>query len=76
MKITMYTSKSCPKCAMAKAFLDNNNLNYETIYVDSFDDKQMSDLITKANSAMALPIIFVDDKVYSGMDFRKIKELI
>ena len=76
MKITMYTSKGCSKCMMAKNWFDTQNIPYETVYVDNFDDKQMSDLITKANGAMALPIIFADDKVFSGMDYRKIKELL
>ena len=61
---------------MAKNWLDTQNIPYETVYVDNFDDKQMSDLITKANGAMALPIIFADDKVFSGMNYRKIKELL
>jgi glutaredoxin len=61
---------------MAKAFLQANNLPYEENFVDMFSDEQMNDLVKKANGSMVLPIIFVDDKVFTGMDFRKIKELL
>lgn len=76
MKITMYTSKTCSRCAMAKNYLDEKGVNYEVILTDNFTGDEMTKLIDKANGAMMLPIIFVDDKVFAGNDWKKIKELV
>ena len=82
MKIRMFTSKSCPKCAMAKNFLEANGYKYEPTFVDNFNDEQMTELIKKSGGLMVLPLIFVskdenaDEVVLSGMDFRKIKEMV
>ena len=78
----MFTSKSCPKCAMAKNFLEANGYKYESTYVDNYNDEQMAELIKQSGGLMVLPLVFVskdenaDEVILSGMDFRKIKEMV
>ena len=58
---------------MAKAFLDKNNVPYESIDVGENTDaaKKMIDL----SGQRGVPVILVDDEVIVGFDSQKLNEL-
>jgi NADH-dependent peroxiredoxin subunit F len=72
-KVTVYSTKNCPYCRMAKAFLDKHGVPYESIDVGENADaaKQMIDL----SGQRGVPVILVDDEVIIGFDSQKLNEL-
>ena len=69
-KVTVYSTKNCPYCRMAKAFLDKHNVPYESIDVGENTDaaKKMIDL----SGQRGVPVILVDDEVIVGFDSQKL----
>jgi alkyl hydroperoxide reductase subunit F len=72
-KVTVYSTKNCPYCRMAKAFLDKHGVPYESIDVSENSDaaKKMIDL----SGQRGVPVILVDDEVIIGFDSQKLNEL-
>jgi alkyl hydroperoxide reductase subunit F len=72
-KVTVYSTKNCPYCRMAKAFLDKHGVPYENIDVgeDINAAKKMIDL----SGQRGVPVIIVDDEVIVGFDSQKLNEL-
>ncbi len=72
-KVTVYSTKNCPYCRMAKAFLDKHGVPYESIDVGENTDaaKKMIDL----SGQRGVPVILVDDEVIIGFDSQRLNEL-
>jgi alkyl hydroperoxide reductase subunit F len=72
-KVTVYSTKNCPYCRMAKAFLNKHNVPYEIIDVGENPDaaKKMIDI----SGQRGVPVILVDDEVIIGFDSQKLNEL-
>jgi NADH-dependent peroxiredoxin subunit F len=72
-KVIVYSTKNCPYCRMAKAYLDKHGVTYESIDVGENTDaaKQMIDL----SGQRGVPVILVDDEVIIGFDSQKLNEL-
>ena len=72
-KVTVYSTKNCPYCRMAKAFLDKHGVPYESIDVGENSDaaKKMIDL----SGQRGVPVILVDDEIIIGFDSQKLNEL-
>jgi len=72
-KVTVYSTKNCPYCRMAKAFLDKHGVPYDSIDVGENTDaaKKMIDL----SGQRGVPVILVDQEVIIGFDSQKLNEL-
>jgi alkyl hydroperoxide reductase subunit F len=72
-KVTVYSTKNCPYCRMAKAFLDKHGVLYENIDVgeDINAAKKMIDL----SGQRGVPVIIIDDEVIVGFDSPRLNEL-
>ncbi len=72
-KVTVYSTKNCPYCRMAKAFLDKHGIPYEEIDVgeDSDAAKKMIDL----SGQRGVPVIVVDNEVIVGFDSQRLNDL-
>ena len=72
-KVTVYSTKNCPYCRMAKAFLDKHGIPYEEIDVgeDSDAAKKMIDL----SGQRGVPVIIVDNEVIVGFDSQRLNDL-
>jgi NADH-dependent peroxiredoxin subunit F len=72
-KVTVYSTQNCPYCRMAKAFLDQYRVPYESIDVgaDAAAAKKMIDL----SGQRGVPVIVVDDEVIVGFDAQRLNEL-
>jgi NADH-dependent peroxiredoxin subunit F len=72
-KVTVYSTKNCPYCRMAKAFLDKHAVPYDSIDVGENTDaaKKMIAL----SGQRGVPVIIVDDEVIIGFDSQKLNDL-
>jgi alkyl hydroperoxide reductase subunit F len=71
--VTVYSTKNCPYCRMAKAFLDKQGISYTNIDVGADDAaaRKMIDL----SGQRGVPVITVDDEVIVGFDSARLNEL-
>jgi len=71
--VTIYSTQNCPYCRMAKAFLEKNNVPYESIDVgaDTEAAKKMIDI----SGQRGVPVIVVGDEVIVGFDAQRLNEL-
>jgi len=72
-QVTVYSTKNCPYCRMAKAFLDRNGVKFATI--DVGDDVEAAKRMVAVSGQRGVPVITVDDEVIIGFDSRRLNEL-
>jgi NADH-dependent peroxiredoxin subunit F len=72
-KVTVYSTKNCPYCRMAKALLEKHGIPYNSIDVgeDTVQAQKMIDL----SGQRGVPVIVVDDEVIIGFDAQRLNEL-
>lgn len=71
-EVTIYTTRSCPFCKMAKEYFDSKNVQYAEI--DVSDDPQKQEEAKNLAGMMAVPVIKIGEKVILGFDKAKIDE--
>lgn len=64
-KVTVYTTRYCPYCRMAKDLLKRKNIPFEEI--DVSDDEQFDALIDRTGFK-TVPQIFFDDELIGGYE--------
>lgn len=72
-QVTVYSTKNCPYCRMAKAFLDRNGVKYTSI--DVGEDIEAAKRMGALSGQQGVPVITVDDEVIVGFDSRRLTEL-
>jgi alkyl hydroperoxide reductase subunit F len=72
-KVTVYSTKACPYCSMAKAFLEKHGVPYESIDVGA--DPEAARKMIELSGQRGVPVIMVDDEVIVGFDARRLNEL-
>jgi alkyl hydroperoxide reductase subunit F len=72
-KVTVFSTKNCPYCRMAKAFLDKHDVPYES--VDVGEDTDAAEKMIELSGQRGVPVITVDDEVIVGFDSQKLNEL-
>ncbi|MEN6442286.1 MAG: Uxx-star family glutaredoxin-like (seleno)protein [Methanoregula sp.] len=72
-KVTVYSTKNCPYCRMAKAFLDKQGVVYESI--DVGEDSGAAQKMIALSGQRGVPVIVVDDEVIVGFDSHRLNEL-
>lgn len=65
-KVTIYTTRSCPYCVMAKRLLGNKQVVYDEIAVDADPDRRAEMMARSARRTV--PQIFVGDTHVGGCD--------
>lgn len=71
--VTVYSTKNCPYCRMAKAFLDKQNVAYTAIDVGA--DAAAAKKMVELSGQRGVPVITVDDEVIVGFDSQRLNEL-
>ncbi|WP_292427879.1 Uxx-star family glutaredoxin-like (seleno)protein [Methanoregula sp.] len=71
--VTVYSTKNCPYCRMAKAFLEKQGVPYTSIDVGA-DDAAAQRMIALSGQR-GVPVIMVDDEVIVGFDSQRLNEL-
>lgn len=79
MKITVYSTTTCPYCKMLKNYLKEKGLDYNEKYVDQ-DDSARDEMVKISGGFLGVPytVIEKDDKkgTVVGFDKAKINELL
>ena len=71
--VTVYSTKTCPYCRMAKALLERLGVAYTG--VDVGEDAGAARKMIKLSGQRGVPVITVDDEVIVGFDARRLNEL-
>lgn len=77
-KIKVYSLSTCPVCKKVKEFLSNNNVQYETIEVDTLDGgEQWVALkeLKKINPQETFPTVVVETAVV-GFDEENLRKIL
>lgn len=65
-QVKIYTTPVCVYCKMAKAFFQENKVEYEEVNVAT-DAKAREEMIAKSHQ-IGVPVIEVDGKIIIGFD--------
>jgi alkyl hydroperoxide reductase subunit F len=71
--VTVYSTKNCPYCRMAKAFLEKYGVPYTAIDVGA--DTAAAQKMIALSGQRGVPVITVDDEVIVGFDSQRLNEL-
>jgi alkyl hydroperoxide reductase subunit F len=71
--VAIYSTKNCPYCRMAKAFLDKNNVPYTSI--DVGEDVEAAKKMVALSGQRGVPVIIVNDEVIVGFDSQRLNAL-
>lgn len=74
MKITIYSTPTCPYCLQAKSFFEQKNLDFEEI--DVSQDQKASEEMVKISGQMGVPVIVMDKEIIIGFDEGKINKIL
>lgn len=66
IRVKVYSTPTCPYCAMAKDFLKAQGVDFEDIDVAS--DRDAAAYIVEKSGQMAVPIIEIDGEIIVGFD--------
>jgi len=70
--VKIYTTPTCPYCAMAKEFFKENKIKYEEIDVSENEDAA-HEMIEKSGQ-MGVPVIEIDGEIIVGFNKEAIKK--
>ncbi|MBA7501756.1 hypothetical protein ES706_00331 [subsurface metagenome] len=65
-RVKVYSTSTCPYCAMAKAFLREKNIPFEDVNVG--DNPEAAKEMVKKSGQMAVPVIDIDGKIIVGFN--------
>lgn len=74
MKITIYSTPTCPYCNLAKDFLREHKIQFREKDV-SMDKTAAAEMIDKSKQ-MGVPVIDIDGQIVVGYDREKLKKLL
>ena len=71
LKVTVYSTPTCPWCSKTKEFLKENNVQYHEINVAA-DHKAAQDMIEKSGQ-MGVPVTDIEGTIIVGFDKNALK---
>lgn len=71
--VTVYSTKNCPYCRMAKAFLDKQGVAYTSVDVGA--DADAARKMIALSGQRGVPVITVDDEIIIGFDSERLNTL-
>ena len=77
MKVMLYALSTCAWCRRAKNFLDENDVEYDFVYVDLLEGEERKAILAdvkKFNPKCSFPTIIIGNTVIVGHKEEKIKE--
>ncbi len=74
MKVTVYSTPTCPWCKKVKQFLDEHDVEYEDIDVSS--DQEKAQAMIKLSGQMGVPVVDIDGEITVGYDEKTLKKLL
>ena len=74
MKVTVYSTQTCPWCVRLKEWLKQNKISFEDIDV-SKNEKAAMEMVKKSGQ-MGVPVTEIDGKIVVGFDIVALKKLL
>ena len=71
-KIKIYTTPACPFCQMAKAYFEQEGLEFEEVDVSENPEKA-KEMVEKSGQT-GVPVIEIGDEIIVGFDLPKIQK--
>ena len=71
-KVIVYSTPSCPYCAMTKQFLKENNIEFDDVDV-SLDVQAAAEMIVKSGQ-QGVPVTDIDGNIVIGFNVLKLKQ--
>ncbi|MEI7433942.1 MAG: FAD-dependent oxidoreductase [Methanomicrobiales archaeon] len=72
-QVTVYSTKNCPYCRMAKAFLEKHSISYTSI--DVGEDEEAAKHMIEISGQRGVPVITIDDEIIIGFDAQRLNEI-
>lgn len=69
--VVIYTTPTCPYCALAKAFLRDHGVSFVEKNVAA--DRRAADEMIEKSGQMGVPVIDIDGEIIVGFDREAIK---
>ena len=80
MQVTLYALSTCAWCKKAKKLLDDNDVEYDLVYVDLLDKQDKDEVLVevrKWNPRASFPTVVVDDaESVAGFKKARLRELL
>ncbi len=73
-QVIVYSTPTCHFCKLAKAFFDENSVEY-TDYNVAEDQDKAKEMVEKSGQ-MGVPVIFIGEEMTIGFDEARIRELL
>jgi len=73
-QVTIYSTPTCHFCQMAKAFFQNNNVEY-TEYNVAEDAEKRQEMV-ETTGQMGVPVIQIGGEILVGFNEGKVKEML
>lgn len=79
MTVKVYALSTCPYCRMSRAYLDENDVEYEVVEVDLLTGAERDEAIAEVKTlsgGTSFPVILVDEDIIVGFNKKRMKELL
>jgi len=73
-KVIVYSTPTCPYCAMAKEYLKENNVEFEDVNVAA--DQTRAEEMVKKSGQMGVPVLDVEGEIIVGFDKGRLASLL
>ena len=74
MKVTVYSTHSCPWCVRVKDFLNENKVQFTEVYVD--DDRAKATHMIEISGQTGVPVTDIDGQIVVGFDKANLVKLL
>ena len=79
MAVMVYALSTCPYCKMTKKFLEESNVEFDSVDVDLLEGEERSSTIAKVkdlSGGTSFPVVDVDGEVIVGFNKVRLKQLL
>ncbi len=79
MAVKVFALSTCPYCRMARAYLEENDVEYDAVEVDLLSGDERSEAIDEVKAlsgGTSFPVVLVDEEVIIGFNKKRMKELL
>ena len=79
MSVKVYALSTCPYCRMTRTYLDENDVEYDSIEVDLLEGDERTDAVDEVkrlSGGASFPVVVIGDEVIVGFNKKRIKELL
>lgn len=73
-EIVVYSTPTCHFCKLAKAFFDENSVEYTEHNVA--EDQEKAQEMVQRSGQMGVPVIFIGEEMTVGFDEARVRELL